>query len=97
LPTPALLSLMGMSPRLCFPIMAAGAGLAMTGASVRRLKDPALDLRLVVGLAIGGAPAVLVAAFVVKAMPMEALRWLVVAMVVSAELAMACRAVRASW
>jgi uncharacterized membrane protein YfcA len=87
-PTLALLSLMGMDPRLCFPIMAAGAALAAAGASVGHISRGEIDLRLAVGLAIGGIPAVLVAAFVVKAMPVELLRWLVIVVVLSAAFAM---------
>jgi len=81
-PTLALLSLMGMNPRLCFPIMAGGAALASAGASVRHLSIGQVDLRIALGLAIGGVPAVLIAAFIVKSMPVEVLRWLVVVVVV---------------
>ena len=34
-------------------------------------------MRIAAGLALGGIPAVLLAAFVVKSMPLEMLRWLV--------------------
>ena len=83
-PTLVMLSLMGMDPRLCFPIMAAGAALAGAGASVRHINIGQIDLRIVLGLAIGGVPAVLVAAFVVKSMPLEMLRWLVIVVVLYA-------------
>jgi uncharacterized membrane protein YfcA len=76
-PTLVMLSLMGMDPRLCFPIMAAGGSLMGAGASVRHIAIGQIDLRVVLGLAIGGIPAVLVAAFIVKAMPLDILRWLV--------------------
>jgi uncharacterized membrane protein YfcA len=87
-PTLALLSLMGMDPRLCFPIMAAGAALAAAGASVGHISRGEIDLRLATGLAIGGIPAVLVAAFLVKGMPVDLLRWLVIVVVLSAAFAM---------
>lgn len=80
-PTLIMLSLMGMDPRLCFPIMAAGGSLMGAGASVRHFAIAEVDLRIVLGLAIGGIPAVLVAAFLVKSMPVEILRWLVFAVV----------------
>jgi uncharacterized membrane protein YfcA len=80
-PSLVMLSLMGMDPRLCFPIMAAGGSLMGAGASVRHLAIGQVDLRIVLGLAIGGIPAVLVAAFLVKSMPLEILRWLVFAVV----------------
>jgi hypothetical protein len=76
-PTLVMLSLMGMDPRLCFPIMATGGSLMGAGASVRHISIGQIDLRIVLGLAIGGIPAVLVAAFIVKAMPIDILRWLV--------------------
>jgi uncharacterized membrane protein YfcA len=81
-PTLVMLSLMGMDPRLCFPIMAAGGSLMGAGASVRHFAIGQVDLRIVLGLAIGGIPAVLVAAFLVKSMPLEFLRWMVFAVVV---------------
>jgi uncharacterized membrane protein YfcA len=83
-PTLVMLSLMGMDPRLCFPIMATGGSLMGAGASVRHIAIGEIDLRIVLGLAIGGIPAVLVAAFLVKSMPLEMLRWLVFVVVVYA-------------
>ena len=83
-PTLVMLSLMGMDPRLCFPIMAAGGSLMGAGASVRHFKIGEVDLRIVLGLALGGIPAVIVAAFVVKEMPLEMLRWLVLVVVLYA-------------
>ena len=83
-PTLVMLSLMGMDPRLCFPIMAAGAAITGAGASVRHIRIGEIDLRIVLGLAIGGIPAVLVAALLVKTMPLELLRWLVIVVVLYA-------------
>jgi uncharacterized membrane protein YfcA len=83
-PTLVMLSLMGMDPRLCFPIMAAGAALMGAGAGARHVQLGTIDLRVVLGLAIGGIPAVLVAAFIVKTLPIETLRWLVIVVVVYA-------------
>src|SRR4029450_11152652 len=68
-PTLVILSLMGMDPRLCFPIMASGAALMSAGAGIRHIQIGQIDLRVVLGLALGGIPAVLVAAFIIKAMP----------------------------
>lgn len=80
-PTLAMLSLMGMNPRLAFPIMAAAAGLAGAAAATRSLRLVKLDYRLAMGMAIGAIPAVLIAAFIVKEMPLTTLRWLVVVVV----------------
>ena len=76
-PTLALLSLMGLDPRYCFPIMAGSAGLAGVIVASRHVQAGKIDLRIVLGIALGGIPAVLIAAFLVKSMPMETLRWLV--------------------
>src|SRR3954454_20576318 len=83
-PTLVTLSLMGMDPRLIFPIMAAGAAVMGAGACVRHIQMGQMDLKVVVGLAIGGIPAVLVAAFIVKTMPLDVLRWLVIVVVLYA-------------
>jgi len=83
-PTLVMLSLMGMDPRLSFPIMAGGAALAGAGASVRHISIGQIDLRIVTGIALGGIPAVLFAAFIVKSMPVEMLRWLVIVVVLYA-------------
>lgn len=83
-PTLVTLSLMGMNPRLIFPIMAAGAAVMGAGACVRHIQMRKIDLRVVVGLGLGGIPAVLVAALIVKSMPLTALRWLVIVVVLYA-------------
>ncbi|HET6940769.1 MAG TPA: sulfite exporter TauE/SafE family protein, partial [Sphingomicrobium sp.] len=87
-PTLVMLSLMGMDPRLSFPIMAGGAAMAATGASARHISMGEIDLRLATGMALGGIPAVFVAAFIVKSMPLEILRWMVIVVVLYAALMM---------
>jgi uncharacterized membrane protein YfcA len=81
-PTLAMLSLMGLDPRYCFPIMASSNALAGVVVASRHVLAAKIDLRMVLGMAIGGIPAVLVAAFLVKSMPVETLRWLVTLVVV---------------
>ena len=87
-PSLAMFSLMGMDPRLSFPIMAAGAGMAGAAAGIRHIRFGEIDLRLALGLTLGGIPAVFVAAFLVKSMPLEMLRWLVLVVVLYAGLVM---------
>lgn len=87
-PTLALLSLMGMDPRLVFPIMATGSTLAGAAAATRLVKLADLDLRIVLSLAVGSIPAVLVAAFLVKEMDLVLLRWLVVLVVTYAAISL---------
>lgn len=83
-PTLVVLSLMGMDPHLCFPIMAGAAALMGATSSIRHINTGNLDLRVVIGLTIGGIPAVLIAAYLVVSMPLEWLRWLVLVVVLYA-------------
>jgi len=83
-PTLVMLSLMGMDPRLSFPIMTFGGALTIAGAGVRHISIGEVDLRVAIGIAVGGIPAVLVAAFIVKTMPLEVLRWGVTVLVLYA-------------
>jgi uncharacterized membrane protein YfcA len=92
-PSLILFSLLGLDPRLAFPIMAGGGALAATGASLRHISIGKIDLGIVLGLALGGVPAVLVAAFVVKSMPVEMLRWLIIVVVLYTAVVM----LRAAW
>ncbi len=87
-PSLVMFGLMGLSPRAAFPIMAGGAALMGSAASTRHVQVGKIDLRIVLGLAIGGIPAVLVAAFIVKSMTVETLRWLVIVVVLYASAVM---------
>ncbi|WP_309661084.1 TSUP family transporter [Sphingomonas sp.] len=93
-PTLIMLSLMGMDPRLCFPIMAAGAAMCGAGASIRHIQIGEMDLRIVAGLALGGIPAVFVAAYIVTEMDLELLRWLVIVVVLYAAAVMLWAAIK---
>ena len=64
--------------------MAAGAAVMGAGACVRHIQLGTTNLKVVVGLAIGGIPAVLVAAYIVKEMDLQLLRWLVIVVVLYA-------------
>lgn len=83
-PSLVMLSLMGLDPRLAFPVMATGGALTIAGAGTRHVLIGHLDLRIAMGIVIGGIPAVFVAAFIIKEMPLEALRWLVAVVVLYA-------------
>ena len=87
-PTLVFLSLMGMDPHLCFPIMAGAAALMGATSSIRHVKTGNLDLRVVMGLTIGGIPAVLVAAYLVINLPIQYLRFGVIAVVLYAAVIM---------
>jgi uncharacterized membrane protein YfcA len=79
-----LISLLGMNPRTAFPIMMGACAFLMPVASLRFVRAEAYEPRAALGLALGGIPAVLVAAFIVKSLPLGAVRWLVVVVVLYA-------------
>lgn len=83
-PSLVMLSLMGLDPRLAFPIMATGGAITIAAAGSRHILIGQIDLKIALGIAIGGVPAVLLAAFIVKEMPLEMLRWLVTLVVLYA-------------
>jgi uncharacterized membrane protein YfcA len=83
-----LVSLLGMDARTAFPIMMGSCALLMPAASIRFLGEGRYDARAAVGLTLGGIPAVLVAGLVVKSLPLEAVQWLVVAVVLYTSAAM---------
>jgi uncharacterized membrane protein YfcA len=83
-PSLILLSLLGLDPRLAFPIMASACAFLMPSTGFRFMASDRIDLRVVLGLALGGIPAVLVAAFIVRELPIEWLRWGVVVVVLYA-------------
>lgn len=77
-----LISLLGMNPTTAFPIMMGSCAFLMPVGSARFVRKGSYNLRAALGLAIGGIPAVLIAAFIVKSLPLSAVRWLVVIVVV---------------
>ena len=93
-PSLVMFSLMGMDPHYCFPIMASGASLMGAGSSMRFIKVPQIDLRIVVGLTLGGIPAVLVAALIVKKMDVDNLRYVITVVVFYTAVVMARAAIK---
>ena len=80
-PCMILVSLLGMSERTAFPIMMGSCAFLMPVGSLRFIREQCYSLRSALGLAIGGIPGVLVAAFIVKSLELGTVRWLVIAVV----------------
>ena len=83
-----LVSLLGMNPIAAFPIMMGSCAFLMPVAGLRFIASGRYDRKAAVGLALGGIPGVLIAAFVVKKLPLLWLRWMVVVVVLYAAFAM---------
>jgi uncharacterized membrane protein YfcA len=94
-PCMILVSLLGMNPTAAFPIMMGSCAFLMPIASVRFVRTRTYDARAALGLALGGVPAVLIAAYVVRSLPLGAVRWLVLFVVVYTSLNMLMTAEKA--
>ncbi|MFC0348289.1 sulfite exporter TauE/SafE family protein [Undibacterium danionis] len=92
-PCMILVSLLGMSPLAAFPIMMGSCAFLMPISSMGFFRNGKYLPSAALGIAIGGVPAVLLAAYVVKSLPLEFVRWIVLAVV----LIVAMTLLRAAW
>lgn len=87
-PSMVVLALLGLNPLAAFPIMMGSGGVMLPVAGVRFLRSGRFAWGAALGLAIGGVVGVLIAAFIVKSLPLHALRWLVTVVVTYAAIVM---------
>jgi uncharacterized membrane protein YfcA len=81
-PCMILVYLLGMRPTAAFPIMMGSCAFLMPFSSLRFVSTRTYDVQAALGLALGGLPAALIAGLLVKSLPLGAVRWLVVVVVV---------------
>jgi uncharacterized membrane protein YfcA len=81
-PCMILISLLGMNPTAAFPIMMGSCAFLMPFSSVRFIRAKTYNVRASIGLALGGLPAAIIAAKLVESLPLHAVKWLVVAVVI---------------
>lgn len=81
-PCMALVYALGMSPLVAFPIMMGSCAFLMPPASAKFIKEGAYNRKASLAMAIPGAIAVLIAALIVKSLPLDSLRWIVIVVVV---------------
>jgi uncharacterized membrane protein YfcA len=82
------LALLGMHPIAAFPIMMGSCSLLQPVASLRFFQTGKFAWGPSLGLAFGGVIGVFVAAYIVKSLPLNALRWLVIVVIAYAAFAM---------
>lgn len=87
-PCMILVSLLGMDPKAAYPIMMGSCAFLMPVASARFIRLNRYSARPALGLALGGLPGVLIAALIVKVLPLYWVRWLVVVAVTYASVTM---------
>jgi uncharacterized membrane protein YfcA len=81
-PCMILISLLGMNPTAAFPIMMGSCAFLMPFSSIRFIRAKTYNVRASIGLALGGLPAAIIAAKLVESLPLYAVKWLVVVVVV---------------
>jgi uncharacterized membrane protein YfcA len=80
-PCMVLIYFMGMNLKTAFPVMMGSCAFLMPVGSIRFIREGKYHLRAALGLAIGGIPGVLLAAYIVKSLPLYWVKWLVVVVV----------------
>tara|TARA_B100000963_G_scaffold72556_1_gene60666 strand:- start:1569 stop:2426 length:858 start_codon:yes stop_codon:yes gene_type:complete len=81
-PCMALIYALGMSPLVAFPIMMGSCAFLMPPASAKFIKKGAYNRKASLWMAIPGSVAVLIAALMVKSLPINILRWIVIVVVI---------------
>ena len=87
-PCMALVYALGMSPLVAFPIMMGSCAFLMPPASAKFIKEGAYNRKASVSMAVPGIIAVLIAAFLVKSLPLNTLRWVVIVVIIYTSLVM---------
>ena len=83
-PCMIMVGLLGMNAKAAFPIMMGSCAFLMPVSSQKFVQKGAYSLRPALALGLGGLPAVLLAALIVKEMDVIYVRWLVIVVVVIA-------------
>lgn len=81
-PCMALVFALGMGPKVAFPIMMGSCAILMPFASYKFIKNGAYSTKASMSIAILGSVGVLVAAYIVKSLPLNILKWVVVCVII---------------
>jgi uncharacterized membrane protein YfcA len=80
-PCMLLVSMLGMDPKIAFPVMMGSCAFLMPTAATQFIKLGRIHRPAVLSMIVGGLPAVLIAVYLVKTMDISTVRWLVAAVV----------------
>jgi uncharacterized membrane protein YfcA len=87
-PSLILFGFLGMNLKAIFPVMMGSCAFIMPTSGIRFIGRGSYAPRAALGLALGGVPGVLLAAYVIRHLPVEYLLWLVIAVATYSALAM---------
>lgn len=95
-PCMALVYFLGLSPQVAFPIMMGSCATLMPVCSVKFIKEGAYPRKASLLLGLFGAIGVFIAAYIVKSLPLDILRWLVIAVIFYTSISMLVTANKSS-
>jgi uncharacterized membrane protein YfcA len=87
-PSLILFGFLGMDLKAVFPVMMGSCAFIMPTSGIRFIGRGSYSSRAALGLALGGVPGVLLAAYVVRELKVDQLRWLVIAVATYSALAL---------
>jgi uncharacterized membrane protein YfcA len=87
-PCMALVFALGMSPKVAFPIMMGSCAFLQPVAAAKFVKEGAYNRKASLPINLFGVVGVLIAAFIVKSLPLEILKWLIVFVILFASIMM---------
>ena len=80
-PSMAMVYVLGMSPRVAFPIMMASAAFTLPPASIKFIKEGAYNKKASLAITVSGIVGVFIAIYIVKSLPVKMLIWLVIVVI----------------
>ncbi len=80
-PCMALVYALGMSPKVAFPIMMGSCAFLMPAASLKFVKEGAYDRKASMAITIFGLVGVFIAYYLVKSLPLDILKWLIIVVI----------------
>lgn len=95
-PSMAMVYILGMIPRVAFPLMMASAAFTLPPASIKFIKEGAYNRKASLAITLSGIVGVFIAAFIVKSLPVKTLIWLVIVVIVYTAISLLLRAVKKS-
>ncbi len=87
-PSLILFGFLGMNLKAVFPVMMGSCAFIMPSSGIRFIGRGSYSPRAALGLALGGVPGVLLAAYIVRELRVDHLRWLVIGVAIYSALAM---------
>lgn len=81
-PCMAMVYALGMHPATAFPIMMTATAMLMAAGGAKFVQEKAYDRKASVALTLAGFIGVFIAAFLVKSLPLDALKWMVCGVVI---------------